>query len=157
LHARASRRYLTRRRSYTSSRSAPHRAAQAAYISTPPPHRTKWTRHVPHPVLIGHVASAPPTHWLIFLCFSTSKDSERARPPPRPRAERAARGAQVASGEVMNAVRKAEALSQDVLSTVEEGHFHRGARLVAQARAPAPRAPRATVLPRLRAAGAAVA
>jgi len=46
-------------------------------------------------------------------CFSTSKDSERAPPAPRPRTERAARGAQVASGEVMNAVRKAEALSQD--------------------------------------------
>jgi len=26
----------------------------------PPPPRTKWTRRVPHPVLIGHAASLPP-------------------------------------------------------------------------------------------------
>jgi hypothetical protein len=25
--------------------------------NTPPPFRTKWTRRVPHPVLIGHAAS----------------------------------------------------------------------------------------------------
>ena len=27
---------------------------------TPPPPRTKWTRRVPHPVLIGHTASLTP-------------------------------------------------------------------------------------------------
>ena len=26
-------------------------------VSPPPPSRTKWTRRVPHPVLIGHAAS----------------------------------------------------------------------------------------------------
>ena len=26
----------------------------------PPPPRTKWTRRVPHPVLIGHAASLTP-------------------------------------------------------------------------------------------------
>jgi len=26
----------------------------------PPPPRTKWTRRVPHPVLIGHAASLSP-------------------------------------------------------------------------------------------------
>ena len=26
----------------------------------PPPSRTKWTRRVPHPVLIGHASSHPP-------------------------------------------------------------------------------------------------
>jgi hypothetical protein len=26
----------------------------------PPPSRTKWTRRVPHPVLIGHAASLTP-------------------------------------------------------------------------------------------------
>ena len=28
--------------------------------TTPPPSRTKWTRRVPHPVLIGHAASLTP-------------------------------------------------------------------------------------------------
>jgi len=36
-------------------------SAQAAHVSSrglpPPPPRTKWTRRVPHPVLIGHAAS----------------------------------------------------------------------------------------------------
>ena len=29
----------------------------AQSVQTPPPCRTKWTRRVPHPVLIGHAAS----------------------------------------------------------------------------------------------------
>jgi len=29
-------------------------------VSAPPPSRTKWTRRVPHPVLIGHAASLTP-------------------------------------------------------------------------------------------------
>ena len=29
-------------------------------VRPPPPPRTKWTRRVPHPVLIGHVASLSP-------------------------------------------------------------------------------------------------
>ena len=37
----------------------------AALVCAPPlspPHRTKWTRRIPHPVLIGHAASlSPPT------------------------------------------------------------------------------------------------
>jgi DNA replication licensing factor MCM6 len=32
-------------------------AQRAAYRITVPPPRTKWTRRVPHPVLIGHAAS----------------------------------------------------------------------------------------------------
>ena len=30
------------------------------YEALPPPPRTKWTRRVPHPVLIGHAASLTP-------------------------------------------------------------------------------------------------
>jgi hypothetical protein len=33
----------------------------AAPRPPPPPSRTKWTRRVPHPVLIGHAASLPRT------------------------------------------------------------------------------------------------
>ena len=29
-------------------------------LPPPPPYRTKWTRRVPHPVLIGHAASLTP-------------------------------------------------------------------------------------------------
>jgi Ca2+-dependent lipid-binding protein len=29
-------------------------------VQDPPPPRTKWTRRVPHPVLIGHAASLTP-------------------------------------------------------------------------------------------------
>jgi hypothetical protein len=38
------------------------RAAQgrASLEKVPPPPRTKWTRRVPHPVLIGHAASLTP-------------------------------------------------------------------------------------------------
>jgi len=31
-----------------------------AGLPPPPPRRTKWTRRVPHPVLIGHAASLTP-------------------------------------------------------------------------------------------------
>jgi len=31
--------------------------AAFAQVDPPPPSRTKWTRRVPHPVLIGHAAS----------------------------------------------------------------------------------------------------
>ena len=37
---------------------APARHAPAP--PPPPPPRTKWTRRVPHPVLIGHAASLTP-------------------------------------------------------------------------------------------------
>jgi hypothetical protein len=33
---------------------------RAARRCPPPPPRTKWTRRVPHPVLIGHASSLPP-------------------------------------------------------------------------------------------------
>ena len=32
----------------------------ARWVPPPPPPRTKWTRRVPHPVLIGHAASLTP-------------------------------------------------------------------------------------------------
>jgi hypothetical protein len=32
----------------------------ARWLARPPPSRTKWTRRVPHPVLIGHAASLAP-------------------------------------------------------------------------------------------------
>ena len=32
----------------------------AQHEACPPPPRTKWTRRVPHPVLIGHAASLTP-------------------------------------------------------------------------------------------------
>ena len=34
--------------------------ARKCGILHPPPSRTKWTRRVPHPVLIGHAASLTP-------------------------------------------------------------------------------------------------
>ena len=44
----------------------PSPAARTYTLRAPPPPpspRTKWTRRVPHPVLIGHAASLPPpTH-----------------------------------------------------------------------------------------------
>ena len=48
-----------RRRTGTSCRSscAPSRTARPSSSRLAPPPRTKWTRRVPHPVLIGHVAS----------------------------------------------------------------------------------------------------
>ena len=63
--------------------------------STPPP-RTKWTRRVPHPVLIGHAASLgrmtrPSTTTSCGARRSTPKTcssqvtSPRPRPPPNPR------------------------------------------------------------------------
>ena len=48
----------------------------------PPPSRTKWTRRVPHPVLIGHARVPPPS-------------TNRTRRVPHPRAQ-AGRGAEVA-------------------------------------------------------------
>ena len=36
------------------------RAADFKEKMPPPPSRTKWTRRVPHPVLIGHAASLTP-------------------------------------------------------------------------------------------------
>jgi len=33
---------------------------EADEVKLPPPSRTKWTRRVPHPVLIGHAAPLPP-------------------------------------------------------------------------------------------------
>jgi hypothetical protein len=38
----------------------PQRHARRAERFRPPPPRTKWTRRVPHPVLIGHAASLTP-------------------------------------------------------------------------------------------------
>ena len=37
-------------------RAAPNKEEQP-FVVFPPPSRTKWTRRVPHPVLIGHAAS----------------------------------------------------------------------------------------------------
>ena len=71
----------------------------------PPPPRTKWTRHVPHPVLIGHAACTrrrPSTVQQLSPVRRTDPDPrvarhpslgrlrQRARPPPhaRPRAPR---------------------------------------------------------------------
>ena len=36
-------------------------------VSPPPPSRTKWTRRVPHPVLIGH-ARVQPLPWAASEC-----------------------------------------------------------------------------------------
>jgi hypothetical protein len=63
----------------------------------PPSPRTKWTRRVPHPVLIGHAASLTPyksdTHgrgstFLILLSTQDSSclNSAAVRPPPSPSA-----------------------------------------------------------------------
>ena len=66
--------------------------------SRPPPSpRTKWTRRIPHPVLIGHAASLTPyksdTHgrgstFLILLSTQDSSclNSAAVRPPPSPSA-----------------------------------------------------------------------
>ena len=37
-----------------------HFASPPGIPPPPPPLRTKWTRRVPHPVLIGHAASLTP-------------------------------------------------------------------------------------------------
>jgi len=47
----------------------------------PPPPRTKWTRRVPHPVLIGHAASLPP-----FRIHSTASSSLSCTQSARTRA-----------------------------------------------------------------------
>ena len=61
----------------------------------PPPPRTKWTRRVPHPVLIGHAAS------LGRLSSSRSQRSTRSQPrPPSPPPTLAARGRSVPSLEL---------------------------------------------------------
>jgi len=38
--------------------------ARAALLVSPPPPRTKWTRRVPHPVLIGHAASLSQVYYV---------------------------------------------------------------------------------------------
>jgi sugar phosphate isomerase/epimerase len=38
----------------------------AKELVVPPPPRTKWTRRVPHPVLIGHAASLSQVVWSAF-------------------------------------------------------------------------------------------
>ena len=40
--------------------SSGRRASGPPKLAPPPPPRTKWTRRVPHPVLIGHAASLTP-------------------------------------------------------------------------------------------------
>jgi hypothetical protein len=44
----------------------------------PPPPRTKWTRRVPHPVLIGHAASLSQVIQCWELAFLSMKKGERA-------------------------------------------------------------------------------
>ena len=39
---------------------ATERQLSDIFDKVPPPSRTKWTRRVPHPVLIGHAASLTP-------------------------------------------------------------------------------------------------
>jgi len=53
---------LYRRALAADGRHAPALAGLGALLlgHRPPPPRTKWTRHVPHPVLIGHAASLTP-------------------------------------------------------------------------------------------------
>ena len=43
----------------TPRRSEPGQLRTMTAITSPPPSRTKWTRRVPHPVLIGHAALTP--------------------------------------------------------------------------------------------------
>ena len=54
----------------------------------PPPPRTKWTRHVPHPVLIGHAASLSQTFDPLEegcqLDRETLEDHLAEAPPPPP-------------------------------------------------------------------------
>jgi hypothetical protein len=75
--------------------------AGAPLTGRPPPPRTKWTRRVPHPVLIGHAASLTPYYvgrgrrqppwWimtpaghLVFEAAKASRFTEPARPPAWP-------------------------------------------------------------------------
>ena len=55
---------LRRARDAAGARAAYEAAARARPVPPPPPPppppRTKWTRRVPHPVLIGHAASLTP-------------------------------------------------------------------------------------------------
>jgi len=54
----------------------------------PPPPRTKWTRRVPHPVLIGHAASLTPYYsdrsgtWRAFWRASRFAAAGCTPPPP---------------------------------------------------------------------------
>ena len=54
-------------------------------VESPPP-RTKWTRPVPHPVLIGHAASLTPY------------ESDRSQPPRRSCRARAPRASDSRAG-----------------------------------------------------------
>ena len=69
-----------------------HRRAGAVQARTPPPLRTKWTRRVPHPVLIGHAASLSqvlqrdPVHFeclanLGKILFASGDFVQAPRPP----------------------------------------------------------------------------
>ena len=69
-----------RRRAATVQVDAMVEAARRASSPRPPPPtppRTKWTRRVPHPVLIGHTAS-------LRRSSSTSSASSSRSPPPPP-------------------------------------------------------------------------
>ena len=60
-------------RCYLAGESSPEVLAEAP----PPPPRTKWTRRVPHPVLIGHAASLPGAG-------GGAQDAGALPPPPYP-------------------------------------------------------------------------
>ena len=68
----------------------------------PPPSRTKWTRRVPHPVLIGHHSSfqvprSAPTPTSCSLCGS-AKSAPRARRRRGPTTSRGCRRGRTTSG-----------------------------------------------------------
>jgi hypothetical protein len=60
-------------------------AALREDVRPPPPSRTKWTRRVPHPVLIGHAAS-------LSQARAAWEDGQHQRGPPAHRPARAQRG-----------------------------------------------------------------
>ena len=69
-------------------REHPRRLGARGRGRAPPPPRTKWTRRVPHPVLIGHAASLPQVR---ADRLADSPSSVRASPAARPpRSQRAA-------------------------------------------------------------------
>jgi hypothetical protein len=69
------------------------RVSLNASPALPLPPRTKWTRRVPHPVLIGHVASAPPG-----VRRRGSHHRRRRDRVPRPAARGGARGGPAVDG-----------------------------------------------------------
>ena len=62
-------------------RDGAERPARVEPPSPPPPARIKWTRRVPHPVLIGHAASLTPG-----AAAAATRGAQRASPRGRPTA-----------------------------------------------------------------------